>query len=128
MPNHVHLLLHPRGGTAVGDILRAIKQPVSRHAAAWVRKNAPDFLPRMEEIRSNGRRIARFWQPGGGYDRNIHSAEVLHEKIDYIHRNPVRAGLVDDPAAWPWSSYITWRDRTDVPLAIDRNTVPPLET
>jgi len=127
MPDHVHLLLHPCGGTAVGSILRAIKEPVSRHAAAWVRKNAPDFLWRMEEIRPNGRRIVRFWQPGGGYDRNIHSAEELHEKIDYIHRNPVRAGLVEDPAAWPWSSYSAWHDCIDGPLPIDRTTLPPID-
>ena len=27
------------------------------------------------------------------------------EKLRYIHRNPVRRGLVDKPEDWPWSSF-----------------------
>lgn len=29
----------------------------------------------------------------------------LREKVDYIHANPVRRGLVTDPSDWPHSSY-----------------------
>ena len=33
------------------------------------------------------------------------SVEITLPKLNYIHRNPLRAGLVDDPAAYPYSSY-----------------------
>jgi hypothetical protein len=46
----------------------------------------------------------RFWQPGGGYDRNITSIAALRAMIDYIHANPVRRGLVAKPEDWEWSS------------------------
>jgi len=36
----------------------------------------------------------RFWQPDGGYHRNITSIEALRAMIEYIHANPVRRGLV----------------------------------
>ena len=45
-----------------------------------------------------------FWQPGGGYDRNITSTEALRAMIDYIHANPVRRGLVARVEDWEWSS------------------------
>jgi putative transposase len=52
-----------------------------------------------------GRRLRhRFWQPGGRYDRNITSTEVLRAVIDYIHANPVRRGLVARAEDWEWSS------------------------
>lgn len=44
------------------------------------------------------------WQPGTGYDFNVYTERKLLEKIAYIHANPVRAGLADDPEDYPWSS------------------------
>ena len=46
----------------------------------------------------------RLWQPGF-YDFNIFSDEKLLEKLDYIHSNPVRAGLVLSPRGYKRSSY-----------------------
>ena len=127
MPEHVHLLLRPRGQILLRDILSAIKVPVAKRAAAWVRREAPQFMPRMLDAQPNGKSCLRFWQRGGGYDRNIITARELREKIGYIHRNPVRRGLVATPGDWLWSSYAAWEKETDVPLVIDRATVPPLE-
>ena len=126
MPEHVHLLIRPCEDSAVGDILRAVKEPLSKHVTAWVRFHAADFLPRMTDAQPSGRQTLRFWQPGGGYDRNIFSARELREKIDYVHRNPVRRQLVDDPADWQWSSFAAWAHGVDEPLPIDRATLPPL--
>ena len=127
MPTHVHLLVRPATGTVIGDVLTAIKEPVSKRVCAWVRYHAPAFAPRMLEVRSGGRKTLRFWQPGGGYDRNIVSADEVREKIDYIYRNAVRQNLVENPADWVWSSYRAWAQGTDEPLPIDRQTVPSLE-
>ncbi|MGB2800490.1 MAG: hypothetical protein WBC82_11690 [Dehalococcoidia bacterium] len=46
----------------------------------------------------------RLWQRGF-YDFNIYSEETLFQKLDYIHNDPVRAGLVLSPADYEWSSY-----------------------
>ena len=80
----------------------------------------------MLDIQPNGKKTLRFWQRGGGYDRNILSVDELHEKIKYIHNNPVRRELVTCPADWEWSSYRAWEHGVDKPLQIDRNTFPPL--
>ena len=44
------------------------------------------------------------WQEGGGYDRNIYSRDELAQKLAYIHINPVRRGLCDQPESYLWSS------------------------
>jgi putative transposase len=126
MPNHVHLLIFPYEGTKVSDILSGIKKPVGKLAGNFVRKNAPEFIPRMSELQPDGATVLRFWQQGGGYDRNIYSDEELHEKIRYIHNNPVRQELVMGPEKWLWSSYQAWERGVDEPLRIDRDTLPPI--
>jgi hypothetical protein len=45
----------------------------------------------------------RLWQPGF-YDFNVYNEVKLLEKLDYIHSNPVRAGLVLSPSDYRWSS------------------------
>ena len=39
------------------------------------------------------------------YDISIFSEKFLEQKLTYIHNNPIRAGLVQDLADYPWSSY-----------------------
>ncbi|MBL7208830.1 MAG: transposase [Dehalococcoidia bacterium] len=46
----------------------------------------------------------RLWQRGF-YDFNIYSEEKFLEKLNYVHHNPVRAGLVLSPGGYEWSSY-----------------------
>jgi len=104
MPDHVHLLVHP--GEAAGEMsrfLQAVKEPVARQAIAYLKANSPQWLARLTV--HEGQRVRhRFWQPGGGYDRNITSTEALRAMIDYIHANAVRRGLVARVEDWEWSS------------------------
>lgn len=127
MPEHAHLLLLPHEDISISKILGSIKIPIVRRAVSWVRKNSPEFLPRMADMQPNGEVHYRFWQRGGGYDRNIWNVKEIHEKIHYIHNNPVRRGLVSQPEDWPWSSYRAWEEEIDEPIRIDRKTLPPLE-
>jgi hypothetical protein len=46
----------------------------------------------------------RVWQRGG-YDLNIWSEKKRLEKLNYMHNNPVKRGLVAQPGDWPWSSW-----------------------
>jgi putative transposase len=124
MPEHVHLLIWPHEGTAISRILAEIKEPVTRTAKAWVRKHKPAFLSRMQDQQPNGKRCDRFWQRGGGYDRDLWSPQEILEKAHYIHANPVRRELVDRAEDWPWSSWRAWEEGIDEPLRIDRDSIP----
>jgi putative transposase len=52
----------------------------------------------------NGRRRGGgLWQPRF-FDRALRTVNEYNEKVEYIHLNPVRAGLVRSPQDWIWSS------------------------
>lgn len=125
MPEHIHLLIWPRQSTySISDILGDLKQPVTRAALTFVRKHAPEFLARMRDAQPNGKCSHRFWQRGGGYDRNLNTPRSIIEKINYIHENPVRRELVAAPADYRWSSAGFYAGKTDVDLTPDVDSVP----
>ena len=126
MPEHVHLVLLPLKGTREADILSTLKQSTSTRALNWLRQHAPEFLPNLLDAQPNGDQHYRFWQRGGGYDRNLRSVRDIHEKIAYVHDNPVRRGLVPKATDWRWSSASAWMTGVDEPMAIDRASLPPL--
>lgn len=126
MPEHIHLLVWPQEGVQISGILKAIKQPVAVVAVRYVKTCAPEFLEQMKDLQPNGRYTHRFWQRGGGYDRNLWTIQAIHEKIQYIHANPVRRGLVASACDWLWSSWQAWENGVDSPLRIDRESLPPL--
>jgi putative transposase len=126
MPEHVHVVLLPLSGVKMSSILTTIKQSVSKRALIWLQDNASEYLKHLEDKQPNGNRCYRFWQRGGGYDRNLRSIWDIHEKIEYIHANPVRRGLTKTPEEWAWSSCLAWESGEDVPIAIDRNSLPAL--
>jgi putative transposase len=123
MPEHVHLVLLPHPGIKISQVLYTIKASVAKRALPWVRRECPTFLSHMEDRQPNGRCQYRFWQRGGGYDRNLRTEHDVREKINYIHANPLRRGLVTDPDDWYWSSYRAWQTGEDVPVPIDRESV-----
>ena len=125
MPEHAHLLLFPlKIGYSVSAILTSIKKPVSNRAIAFLKATAPHFLERMRDRQPNGRCVLRFWQRGGGHDRNLWSPAHIWEKIDYIHLNPVRRGLCETPAEWFWSSAGFYAGKRDGPLPIQVDHIP----
>ena len=81
MPEHVHLLVNEPRRAALSKAVQALKLSVT--------------------MRSRKR---PFWQ-AHYYDFNISTHEKFVEKLRYIHRNPVRRGLVIKPEDWKWSSY-----------------------
>ncbi len=121
MPEHVHLLLRPDLGTAdAADICRAVKQPVAQRAIRQWRESHDQTLDRL--VVTDGR--TRFWQAGGGFDRNVRTEAEFFRELWYIHTNPVTRGLVTHPTEWAWSSARTYLgiDRR-VPLDADARTI-----
>jgi putative transposase len=105
MPEHVHLLLRP-AGSPWSAIAESIKTQSSRHAVRVMRARGDPNLSVVLGAGRNGR--ARFWQPGGGFDRNVRSMGEFTKAIRYIHRNPVERGLVAGAREWRWSSVRWW--------------------
>jgi len=120
MPEHVHVIVYPRDAIyEVGLIRTALKVPVQRKGLAFLRRHAPTFLERLRDEQPNGKVHYRFWQRGGGYDRNIKEPDTLRTMIEYIHNNPVRRGLVGRATDWAWSSARFYEGMQDVVLGMD---------
>jgi len=110
MPEHVHLVICPREEAySISRILAAIKRPVAYRLGVRGRHGA-----------------AHFWQPGGGYDRNLWKPATIHKEVDYMHNNPVRRGLVELAEQWRYSSAGYYAGAQDVPLAMD-GSMPPMD-
>jgi putative transposase len=119
MPEHVHLLVAPRQSDVdVGRFQGEIKKRTARLAIAWLEEHAPTWLAKLT-VREGQRLRRRFWQPGGGYDRNIENVDALESIINYIHMNPVKRGLVEKPEDWPWSSARWFERSRPAPIEMD---------
>jgi len=123
MPDHVHLVIHPRQDQySIAQILRSIKQPVSRRAIEYLRRGNPAGL----RLLATGQQDEpyRFWQKGGGYDRNITKVETLIDAMRYIHNNPVRKGLTATADEWRYSSAAYWGNAGPGHISIDFDSFP----
>jgi putative transposase len=79
MPEHVHLLLTPSPtGGKVTQFLHHLKRPVARRVLhRWRQLDAP-ILTRIADTHDH----PHFWQPGGGYDRNLITPKAFEEKFN----------------------------------------------
>ena len=117
MPEHVHLIIVPNlDEVSTSQILSAIKRPF---AELVLRRCKQLKAPILEKVRVATDRY-RFWQAGGGYDRNVRDETELLRKIEYVHANPVRRGLVEKPVEWKWSSARWYAGICDGAVGVDR--------
>ncbi len=117
MPEHAHLLVRPPGDLA--PVLKSLKLSVQQRGMRFLRLSGDPLA--LELIRPGG--VPRFWQKGGGFDRNVRSDAELEREIRYTHRNPVHRELADTPTDWRWSSA-RWWERRHRGLAQDPEDVP----
>jgi putative transposase len=125
MPEHVHLVVCPRRDEYdMSRFLSTLKLSVTRKALAFVQLEKPESLPLMLDAQPNGEHHYRFWQRGGGFDRNLWSDKAIFAEIDYVHANPIRRGLCEKPEDWAWSSAADYCSKGPGPLSIDFGSLP----
>ncbi|HKK44327.1 MAG TPA: transposase [Balneolaceae bacterium] len=109
MTNHLHLVLLAQQGE-LGNILRDFKTYTSKKLFEMIKTNPREsrkdwmlniFMQRGTE--NNLNRKHQFWQ-NGNYPVAVYSENVIQQKIDYIHQNPVRSGFVNSPEKYHYSS------------------------
>jgi putative transposase len=109
MPDHVHLLLSEPERGLLADAIHYLKLSFSKRLLAQLR--TIDSVAQVR-ARSFGANLDSspalvpgiFWQKRY-YDRNVRDEHEFIEKLRYIHRNPVRAGLCARSEDWKWSSF-----------------------
>ena len=88
MPEHFHLLVSEPHRATPSVVMQAIKLGFARRVIGRSHSTVPVHV----------------WQRRF-YDFNVFTERKRVEKRRYIHRNPVKRGLVDEPDQWRWSSF-----------------------
>lgn len=96
MPDHVHVLLWFPENQQLSLFMNKWKDQTSSTIKNLYRDQFPNYWTMLDGEET-------VWQPKY-YGFNIYSEKKIEEKLDYMHLNPVRAGLVERAVDWPWSS------------------------
>lgn len=122
MPSHYHLLLGFPQGLLVSDFLRDFKSYVGKQVVE--RLQAEAALGLLEKFRGPGsprrRRdpTYRVLQPDNDV-RSVYSERFFRQKLEYIHNNPWKEGLVERTVDYPWSSCRAYMTGESQPIPID---------
>lgn len=101
MPEHVHLLFsEPERGNP-SSVMAALKQTFARRLLQELRSGSG---PRQGTLASASLEAGHVWQRRF-YDFVVFTEKKRIEKLCYMHRNPVKRGLVVEPQQWAWSSF-----------------------
>jgi len=85
LPHHWHAVVMPPYPSTISRVMESIKVSSTRQ---------------INKLRGDK---GVLWQ-GRFFDRALRTVKEHHEKVEYIHLNPVKRGLVTKPEEWKWSS------------------------
>jgi REP element-mobilizing transposase RayT len=126
MSNHVHLIISAKEGHTISDILRDCKKFTSKQIVTAIKANPKesrkDWMVWMFERagqRNSNNKDFQFWQQDN-HPIELSSHTIKQQRLDYLHENPVRAGIVYEPQEYIYSSgvdyYTTRKGRIEVVL------------
>jgi len=125
MPDHFHLLLWPSSGANPSQIIQKLKDRTALLVLKTLKENTGHGWCRKMlatvALSPSVHHHAHFrvWQRRF-YDMNIWTPKKRLEKLNYMHYNPVKRGLVIPPGEWPWSSWRYYFLNDQSLLAMDR--------
>ena len=109
MPNHLHAILFDADFNAerLKQTLNDFRKFTGRQLADYCTQQYPPFYTEVLRKYAGKDRQRRFWQPTQ-HPVGIFTPDFLQPKVDYIHCNPCRLGLVRQPEHWRFSSATFW--------------------
>ena len=109
MTNHVHMIISRNSKNALEDIMRDMKKFTSVKILEAIKTEPESKREWMLELfkeagEANSNNIVyQFWQQDN-HPIECDTPEILKQKMDYVHENPVRAGFVEKAEDWVYSS------------------------
>ncbi|MCC6124786.1 MAG: transposase [Pirellulales bacterium] len=111
LPDHVHAIVWFPAVGQLSAFMHGWKRKASFHIRNWYRAEAAHYFEGFGEGE-------RFWTPKY-FSFEIYGRAKLLEKVQYMHENPVRKGLVARAADWKWSSARWYEERRSVGVPIE---------
>lgn len=109
MPSYIHLIARRTEGN-LNDVIRDFKSFTAKRILTLVENNPQEsrrdwllFLYKYYAKKQKQNSLYQFWQKTT-HPIELFTADVLQQKIDYIHHNPVDAGIVDEEQHYVYSS------------------------
>jgi REP element-mobilizing transposase RayT len=130
-PNHVHILLQPILPWTVAKIIASLKSCTGRQIAETLASEKLETTDTLTTPTKSHIKISDPESPGTARlqprrhviwfpeysDRYIRNERHLRDAINYIHENPVKAGLISKPDQWPRSSAYQHRPDREAPAS-----------
>jgi REP element-mobilizing transposase RayT len=110
MSNHVHLIARAKEGFHLQHIIRDLKKFTSKQITRQIEDNTQEsrkswllaIYKSAGEYNSNNTSY-QFWRQDNK-PIELYTPAVIKQKLEYIHDNPVEAGIVDNPEDYVYSS------------------------
>jgi len=113
MPTHYHLMVRVKDlGQQTSEVSK------TSEVSTAMQKMSISYT---KAINKRFERVGSLFQ-GAFQAKPITNSKHMIHLCRYIHANPVKDGLVSDPAEWPYSNYLEWINERDGKL-IDRDFV-----
>ena len=123
MPDHIHLITD--NAKSHSDTLRYTNGVTAKRVLDYLKENGYESsLSKLRiQVREREHKHSVFQHHPNAFE--IYGEEKMMEKVNYIHLNPVRAGLVKLPDDYRFSSSRQWSGRAieDEPLWTDNKMI-----
>jgi putative transposase len=110
MTNHIHLIGYTRPGYSISNTIRDFKKFTAKQIIATIKSNPSESRKvwLVDQFRKHGQQNLnnqqyQFWQQYN-HPVELSTPKWISQKLDYIHMNPVRAGIVENPEDYSYSS------------------------
>ena len=108
MPTHLHIIAFDAelDSKRLTKAVTALRKFTGRQLSEYCTAHLPVF-DRVLHAAAGRDRERQFWQPTR-HPEAIYGQQFWREKVDYLHDNPCRKGLVRRPEHWRFSSAAYW--------------------
>lgn len=114
MSNHLHMIIGTEGKNKMEDIVRDFKKYTSVHICKAIENNQQEsrkkwMLWMFGQIASKSPKHVKyaFWQ-NNYHPIELATNQMMEQKLDYIHQNPVEARIVLEPHHYLYSSALDY--------------------
>jgi REP element-mobilizing transposase RayT len=114
MSNHLHLIIsRSDDGEALSGKVRDFKKYTSSKIISAIEENNQEsrrnwmlwmlWIFKSAGMKNKNNKYYQFWKQDSHAEQLL-SNDFMTQKLDYIHNNPVEAGIVDEPVHYKYSS------------------------
>jgi REP element-mobilizing transposase RayT len=103
LENHLHLIA---SAPELADVMKRFKSFTAHGLIALLQKHgAHTLLRQLKALKRRHKEDSEYqvWEEGS-HPEQIGDDDMMRQKVEYSHFNPVKRGYVDDPVHWRWSS------------------------